>query len=268
MRACVFDLDGVVSKTDFQHRQAWKRTFDEWDAASHQPSVEPFSVTDYLEHVDGLPKESAVRSFLASRAAGPASDDECSVCRSPACRDRGRDSNADPDPVTVRRLVQRKSALYEEAIRDGFVEAYPGTVVLLRALRECGVATAVVSASTHCARILDTTGLRPLFDVLIDRTAATRRALAGKPSPDTFLAAARDLDVPPGACCVFEDGPSGLRAAVAGGFGRIVAVDRCGRPDVLLRCGAHQLVHDLGQLVPPILPTHVPDGPAAPHATS
>ena len=46
----------------------------------------------------------------------------------------------------------------------------------------------------------------------------------GKPAPDAFLAAARNIGVPPGECIVVEDALAGLEAARAAGIGHIIGI--------------------------------------------
>jgi beta-phosphoglucomutase-like phosphatase (HAD superfamily) len=78
---------------------------------------------------------------------------------------------------------------------------------------------------------------------------ARERGLHGKPAPDTFLEAARMLDVPPAEAAVFEDALAGVAAGHAGGFGFVVGVDRVGQADGLREHGADVVVKDLGDLL-------------------
>jgi beta-phosphoglucomutase-like phosphatase (HAD superfamily) len=73
--------------------------------------------------------------------------------------------------------------------------------------------------------------------------------LAGKPAPDTYLAAARTLGVSPGQVAVFEDALAGVEAGHAGGFGYVVGVDRLGQAEELRRRGADVVVADLAELL-------------------
>jgi beta-phosphoglucomutase-like phosphatase (HAD superfamily) len=67
VRACLFDLDGVLTDTASVHRRAWKTMFDEYLRQYEQP-FRPFDIdADYLTYVDGKKREDGVRSFLASR---------------------------------------------------------------------------------------------------------------------------------------------------------------------------------------------------------
>jgi beta-phosphoglucomutase-like phosphatase (HAD superfamily) len=71
VRACLFDLDGVLTQTAKVHAAAWKEMFDAYlreRAARTGERFRPFdAVTDYDEYVDGKPRADGTRSFLSSR---------------------------------------------------------------------------------------------------------------------------------------------------------------------------------------------------------
>jgi HAD superfamily hydrolase (TIGR01509 family) len=119
----------------------------------------------------------------------------------------------------------------------------------VEAMRDAGLGRAVVSSSANTEAVLKVTGLADLFDVVVDGVVAEREGLAGKPAPDTFLAAARRLSVAPAEAAVFEDSLAGVEAGRAGGFGFVVGVDRTGQAEELLRHGADIVVDDLEDLV-------------------
>jgi beta-phosphoglucomutase family hydrolase len=227
IRACLFDLDGVLTQTLLLHRAAWKETFDsflrERSLHTHEPFV-PFEGVDYERYVDGRPRSDGVRAFLAARG-------------------------IEIDDATVIELGDRKNERLLELIRRRGIEPYPGSVEYLQAVRTAGLRRAVVSGSANCRLALETAGLADLFEVRIDAVRATADKLRGKPAPDTFLAAARELEVEPAEAAVFEDALSGVAAGRAGGFGFVVAVDRTGQADALRRAGADLVVADLGELL-------------------
>src|SRR5262249_32137489 len=92
-------------------------------------------------------------------------------------------------------------------------------------------------------------GIADLFDARIDGNVATAEHLAGKPAPDTYLAAAHALNVEPALAAVFEDALSGVEAGPAGQFGYVVAVDRVGHARELHRRGGDVVVPDLATLL-------------------
>ncbi|MGX1273883.1 HAD superfamily hydrolase (TIGR01509 family) [Streptomyces phaeoluteigriseus] len=96
--------------------------------------------------------------------------------------------------------------------------------------------------------MLRSIGAEDLFEVRVDGVVAAERGLPGKPRPDTFLAAARDLGVAPDRAAVFEDALAGMDAGRAGHFGYVVGVDRVGQRDALYAHGADVVVEDLAEL--------------------
>ncbi|WP_437064718.1 HAD family hydrolase [Streptomyces sp. enrichment culture] len=233
VQACLFDLDGVVTRTAVVHAAAWKETFDAFLRARDGEDFRPFdAVADYDEYVDGRPRADGVRTFLASRGIE---------------LPEGEPGDP-PDAETVNGLGNRKNELLLERIRTGGVEAYDSTLRYLRAVRADGLRTGIVSSSANCRDVLRAIDAEDLFDVRIDGVVAAERGLPGKPRPDTFLAAARDLGVEAGRAAVFEDALAGMDAGRAGGFGYVVGVDRVGQTEALYAHGADVVVKDLAEL--------------------
>jgi beta-phosphoglucomutase family hydrolase len=235
VRAGLFDLDGVLTKTATVHAAAWTEMFDDFLRRRADETGEPFvpfdAHADYDRDVDGKPRADGVRSFLASRGIElpEGSPDD------------------PPGAATVHGLGNRKNELVLAKMKQG-VEVYPGSVRYVEALRDAGLARAVVSSSANTKAVLDVTGLAKLFDVVVDGVVAAQQGLAGKPAPDTFLAAARALGVAPGEAAVFEDALAGVEAGRAGGFACVVGVDRTGQAEELRRHGADVVVQDLAEL--------------------
>ena len=133
-------------------------------------------------------------------------------------------------------------------LAEGIV-VYDGSVDYVRVARDRGLRTAVVSSSKNAMAVLSAAKITDLFDVVIDGIVAERDHLAGKPAPDTFLAAARALSVRAGEGAVFEDAIAGVTAGRAGGFGFVVGVDRTGHGAALAATGADVVVRDLQELL-------------------
>jgi len=237
VRGCLFDLDGVLTQTAKVHDAAWKEMFDAYLRERAQRTGEPFvafdPVKDYDEYVDGKPRADGVRSFLESR--GITLPD-------------GRDDDP-PSAQTVHGLGNRKNEILLRRIRQDGVEAYPGSVAFVRAVKDAGLPRAVVSSSANCRAVLIAAGIEDLFDARIDGVVAEREHLRGKPAPDTFLAGARALGLKPTAAAVFEDALAGVAAGRAGGFGFVVGVDRVGQAAALKQHGADVVVTDLSELM-------------------
>ena len=237
VRACLFDLDGVLVQTAKLHAAAWKETFDAFlraRAARTRERFVPFDdVADYDEYVDGKPRSDGVRSFLAARA-----------IELPEGLPTDR-----PDAETVGGLGNRKNELVQELIHDRGVEVYDGSLRYVHAVRAAGLPRAVVSSSANTSEVLAAAAIDDLFDVKIDALVAEREQLKGKPAPDTFLAAARELGVSPAGAAVFEDALAGVAAGRAGRFGFVVGVDRVGQAVELREHGADLVVSDLAELL-------------------
>jgi beta-phosphoglucomutase family hydrolase len=237
IRACLFDLDGVLTMTAKVHAAAWQEMFDGFLRERASQTGEPFvpfdPVRDYDEYVDGKPRADGTRSFLASRG-----------IQLP----EGQQDDP-PDAATVCGLGNRKNQIVLRRIRTDGVQAYPGSVRYVKAARDAGLRRAVVSSSTNCRDVLIAAGIEDLFEARIDGVVAEQEKLAGKPAPDTFLAGARALGVPPAAATVYEDALAGVAAGRAGKFGFVVGVDRAGQAEALRRHGADVVVEDLGELL-------------------
>jgi beta-phosphoglucomutase family hydrolase len=237
IRGCLFDLDGVLTKTAQVHDAAWQEMFDGYLRERSRRTGEPFvpfdRVADYENFVDGKPRADGTRSFLRSRGIElpEGSPDD------------------PPDAETVEGLSNRKNEILLRRIREDGVEAYPGSVRYVRAVRDAGLRRAVVTSSANCRDVLASAGLADLFETHIDGLTVEREHLRGKPAPDSYLAGARALGLEPAAAAVFEDALAGVAAGRAGRFGFVVGVDRIGQADALAEHGADVVVTDLAELL-------------------
>ena len=237
VRACLFDLDGVLTKTATVHAAAWKQMFDAYLHERAERTGEEFvpfdPKTDYGEYVDGKPRADGVRSFLRSRGI-----------------ELPEGSPDDPPGAeTIAGLGNRKNELVVRLIKEQGVEPYEGSVRYLEAVRDAGLRRAVVSSSANCHDVLIAAGIDDFFEARIDGVVASRDRLKGKPAPDTFLAAAQELGTTPGEAAVFEDALAGVAAGRAGNFASVVGVDRLGQADALREHGATIVVSDLAELL-------------------
>jgi beta-phosphoglucomutase len=199
IRACLFDLDGVIVDTARYHYLAWKRLAAElgFDFSEHDnerlKGVSRMASLEILLEVGGMSRHFS--------------------------------------PVEKEAMAAQKNAEYVEYIsrmtRD---EILPGAKAFLERLRSEGIRTALGSASRNAPLILERTGITGLFDAVVDGTVVTE----AKPAPDVFLKGAEWLGVPPAACVVFEDAEAGVEAAHRGGM-RCIGI---GSPAVLYAADA------------------------------
>lgn len=228
----LFDLDGVLTPTAEVHMGAWRALFTDYLAERGDQSG-PYTDQDYFDHIDGKPRYDGVRSFLASR--------DITLPEG--------DPSDDPQAETVCGLGNRKNAAFNQVLAADGIKAYPGSVRLLDALDAAGIAMAVVSSSRNARAVLQAAGLAERFEVVVDGEEASRLGLPGKPAPDTFQQAAREIEVPLERAVVVEDATSGVAAGKAGTFGLVVGVDRGAGRDELLGSGADLVVEDLAELI-------------------
>ena len=237
MRACLFDLDGVLTQTAQLHAAAWKAMFDDYLRRRAERTGAPFVPLDihaeYDTYVDGKPRADGTASFLASRQ---------------MTLPLGHSGDM-PGTETVHGLGNAKNLIVLRMIADEGVGLVPGSLRYLQAVRDAGLASAVVSSSNNCRAVLAAAGIDMMVDVVIDGLVAAREHLPGKPAPDTYLAASRALGVPASQSVVFEDALAGVTAGRAGGFGWVVGVDRRGQADALRAAGADVVVSDLADLL-------------------
>src|SRR5262245_61312617 len=151
-RACLFDLDGVLTRTTELHRGAWGQMFDEFLAGVDSDAGRPFTEQDYLAYVDGKPRRDGVRDFLASRGI------------------QLPDGDPDDPPTsrTIAGLANRKQDRLLELLDTEGVRVYDGSVDYVRAARAAGLATAVVTSSANSSAVLDAAGIHDLFDTQVD----------------------------------------------------------------------------------------------------
>ena len=237
IRACLFDLDGVLTDTAAVHAAAWKEMFDEFLRAYSQEQGIPFVPFDarkeYDAYVDGKPRANGVRDFLTARGI------------------RLPDGTPDDPPtaMTVNGLGNRKNVAVQRRIRTEGVHVFEGSRRYLQAAVQAGLRRAVVSSSANTREVLDVTGLAQYVEQVVDGVTIRTEGLRGKPAPDTFLAAAKGFGIDPSEAAVFEDALAGVSAGRSGHFGHVIGVDRVGQADELKIHGADVVVRDLAELL-------------------
>jgi beta-phosphoglucomutase family hydrolase len=237
VRACLFDLDGVLTDTASVHTKAWKAMFDDYLSQRAKRTGDAFvafdAAADYRKYVDGKKREDGVRSFLQSRGIDLPD---------------GSPDDAD-DAETVYGLGNRKNDMFQRVLREDGIEVFEGSRRYLEAVSAAGLGVAVVSSSANTRDVLEITGLDRFIQQRVDGVTLRDEHIAGKPAPDSYLRGAELLGVAADAAAVFEDAISGVQAGHAGNFGYVVGVDRVGQAEDLRRNGADVVVTDLAELL-------------------
>ncbi len=186
IKACIFDLDGVIVDTAVYHYKAWKRLANELG----------FDITEEdNEKLKGVSRTRSLELILQW----------------------GGISKTDAEKEE---LAGRKNEWYVEMIsRMTPDEVLPGAREFLELCINAGIKTALGSASKNSGMILENTGIAHLFNAIIDGNKVSKP----KPDPEVFLKGAEELNEPPENCVVFEDAIVGVEAAIAGGM-KVVGV--------------------------------------------
>src|ERR1700712_731936 len=181
IKACIFDLDGVIVDTAVYHYKAWKRLADELGI-------------NFTEHDnERLKGVSRVRSLEIILELG----------------------NVTKTEAEQQELATRKNTWYVEMInRMTPAEILPGAKEFLESCRAAGIKTALGSASKNSGTILNKINMAHLFDAIVDGNHVSK----AKPDPEVFLKGAEALGVTPAECVVFEDAIAGVKAAINGGM--------------------------------------------------
>ncbi|MGI4805781.1 MAG: beta-phosphoglucomutase [Janthinobacterium lividum] len=181
VKACIFDLDGVIVDTAVYHFKSWKRLADEMGI-------------NFTEHDnERLKGVSRMRSLEIILEIG----------------------NVTKTPAEQEVLAARKNEWYTEMItKMKQEEVLPGAREFLELVRKARIKTALGSASKNSGIILEKTGLTQYFDAIIDGNHVSK----AKPDPEVFLKGAEAVQVQPADCVVFEDAIAGVEAGLAGGM--------------------------------------------------
>jgi beta-phosphoglucomutase len=209
LKGVIFDMDGVIVNTVPLHFKAWKRMFAEYGRK--------FTLKDYKEKVDGIPRASGARAILTDL-----SEDE------------------------LQEAAAKKQEYFLHFLKQGGIKVYPDAVYLIKQLKKNKIKRAVISSSKNCRYILRKAKLNKLFCVIISGKDIKR----GKPHPDIFLLAAKRLGLKTKDCVVVEDALLGIIAAKRAKI-KAVGIDRYKKPARLKR--ADLIVNNLKKLTIPKL---------------
>lgn len=199
IKACIFDLDGVIVDTAIYHYKAWKRLansmgFDFTERQNEQlKGVSRVRSLELILGWGGITKTAAEQEALATQ----------------------------------------KNTWYVDMISHMQPdEILPGAREFVQACRDAGIKTALGSASKNSTMILEKINMVSLFDAVIDGNKVSK----AKPDPEVFLKGAEAVGVNPAQCVVFEDAIAGIEAALAGGMKAvgIGSADVLGEADLVI----------------------------------
>lgn len=233
IKAAIFDLDGVITETASLHARAWKQMFDAYNEERRkkkESTYKEFSIAeDYTVYIDGKPRYKGVQSFLDSRR----------------IEIPYGDPDDEPGKETICGLGNQKNELFHNIIDKEGVHIIEKNVQKLKEWRSKGLKTAIISSSKNCKKILEAAGAEHLFDVRIDGVISRERNLKGKPDPDIFLEAARELNVRPEESIVIEDALAGVEAGSKGNFKIVIGINNNNQRGQMLKKGADVVVQNL-----------------------
>lgn len=181
VRACIFDLDGVLVDTAHYHFLAWKRLAKEFD----------YELTEEInEELKGVSRMKSLEIVL-------------------------KHANVSLENQKKELLADRKNGWFTEFVHNmNPNELYPGVRELFSRLRRDNIKIALASSSKNAQTIIEILGIQNEFEAVVDGTMIVH----SKPDPEIFLLAASKLNVSPADCVVFEDAEAGVEAALAAGM--------------------------------------------------
>ncbi len=182
--AAIFDFDGVVVDSGPLHERAWIQVAKERSQPiTHEIFLKGFGVKNAL----------FIRDML----------------------------KWSQDPNEIEKIIDRKEELFQSYLKTDELHIVPGVDTYVRELKRKGILVALGSSSIrkNIILVLAKLQLEDLFEVIISGENVTH----GKPDPEVFLNAAKALNMAPSKCCVFEDAPLGIEAALRAGM-KVIAL--------------------------------------------
>ena len=127
-------------------------------------------------------------------------------------------------PVNYEEVRNKRIELMNSFIEKEGVELKAGIKELLSYLKEKGIKTAIATSSPieRTEKYLEAVGLTGAFDKLISGYMVKK----GKPEPDIYELAAREIGITPRECLAIEDSPSGLLSASRAGCYPVMVPDQ------------------------------------------
>jgi HAD superfamily hydrolase (TIGR01509 family) len=247
VRACLFDVEGVLTDSSRLHAWAWGEVFDDFLSGLGETTgwhlIRFDRVADYRAYVEGRPRLEGVHTFLRSRGIQVR---------------EGRPEDPS-DAKSAHGLARRKGELLERRLYQQGVTAIAGARRYLEAARRAGVMRAIVYESASTLPMLEQAGLATLIDARVDAAVISAEGLHSRPAPDLLLAACQRLGVEARDAVTFTSSPAGVVAGRRAGMSTVGVGDEdlC---ETLEGFGAEQVVPSLNLLLDPRLRPALDDG--------
>lgn len=181
IKACIFDLDGVIVDTAHYHFLAWQRLGRELGIDLTEKEN---------EKLKGVSRMQSLQFIL----------------------DMGKITLTKDRKESLANRKNEWFVEYIEAMKPS--EIFPGVKTLITSIRKKGIKVALASSSKNAPRVIELLGIASLFDVVVDGGMIVDT----KPDPEIFLLCGQKLNIKPVNCLVFEDAEAGVEAAVRAGM--------------------------------------------------
>ena len=145
-------------------------------------------------------------------------------------------------------MGNRKNKDFQKILRKEGPDVFESTISFIKACRQRGIKIGVASSSRNCKLILELGNIEKYFETRVCGIVSRELNLKGKPDPDIFVVAAKNLGLQPHECVVVEDAISGVQAGVKGNFGLVLGVARKGNERELKLNGADIVVTDIQEI--------------------
>jgi beta-phosphoglucomutase len=212
IKACIFDLDGVIVDTAHYHFLAWRRLAKELGIDLSEKEN---------EKLKGVSRMQSLQIIL----------------------DMGKIAISKEKKESLSDRKNEWFREYIEAMKPN--EIFPGVKELIALLRKKGIRIALASSSKNAPRVVELLGIQKLFDVLVDGSMI----IDTKPDPEIFMLTAQKLNIAPKDCVVFEDAEAGVEAAIRAGMKCVgVGSENLSKANKVVKKTADFKVEDLNTL--------------------
>jgi len=190
-KGIIFDFNGTLFFDSKKHLETWREF-------SKKLRAYPFTDDEMRQYMFGRTNEDIIAYLIGKK----------------------------PSPELVKELGQEKEAVYRDLCRKDSknTKLAPGAIEFLEFLKDNNIprTIATMSDKKNVDFFIETFNLEKWFD--IDKIVYDDGIINGKPAPDIYLKAAKNINLAPKDCIVIEDAVSGIQAANSAGIGKIIAI--------------------------------------------